>query len=71
MNLDRGLIKQQARALIKDKVMKLFITSFVVSIAIMAIGGLSFRLHPPHQTIYSTEAIILFPTTAIQTTKLF
>lgn len=44
MNLDRGLIKQQARALIKDKVMKLFITSFVVSIAIMAIGGLSFSI---------------------------
>ena len=44
MNLDRGLIKQQARALIKDKVMKLFITSFVVSIAIVAIGGLSFSI---------------------------
>ena len=44
MNLDSGLIKQQARALIKDKVMKLFITSFVVSIAIVAIGGLSFSI---------------------------
>lgn len=37
MKLDRGLIKQQARALIKDKVMKLFITSFVVTICISLI----------------------------------
>lgn len=41
MNLDRGLIKQQARALIKDKVMKLFITSLLVSIVVMIAGGFS------------------------------
>lgn len=41
MNLDRGLIKQQAKALIKDKVMKLFITSFLVSVIVMAASGFS------------------------------
>lgn len=41
MKLDRGLIKQQARTLIKDKVMKLFITSFIVTICFaVVVGGL-------------------------------
>lgn len=38
MYLDRGLIKQQARALIRDKVMKLFLVSFIVSICTGAIS---------------------------------
>ncbi len=37
MNLDRGLIKQQAKTLIKGKVMKLFVVSFIVSICISLI----------------------------------
>ena len=32
MNLDRGLIKNQARALIKNKVMKLFLTFFIITL---------------------------------------
>ncbi len=44
MNLDRGLIKQQAKSLIKDKVMKLFITSFLVSVIVMAASGFSVSL---------------------------
>lgn len=32
MNLDRGLIKNQARVLIKNKVMKLFLTFFIISL---------------------------------------
>lgn len=70
MNLDRGLIKQQARALIKDKVMKLFITSFVVSIAIMAIGGLSFSITSTSSNDIFNGSDYSFPTTAIQTTKI-
>lgn len=40
MNLDRGLIKQQAKALIKGKVMKLFATTFVISICISLIASI-------------------------------
>lgn len=41
MNLDRGLIKQQAKTLIKGKVMKLFVVSFIVSICISLIASVS------------------------------
>lgn len=41
MKLDRGLIKNQARALIKNKVMKLFLTIFIVSLCSSAITGVS------------------------------
>lgn len=40
MNLDRGLIKQQAKALMRGKVMKLFVTSFVISICISLIASI-------------------------------
>lgn len=39
MNLDRGLIKQQAKALMKGKVMKLFVTAFVISICVSLIAS--------------------------------
>lgn len=38
MNLDRSLIKQQARTIIKNKVMKLFLTFFIVTLCISAIN---------------------------------
>ena len=41
MKLDRGLIKSQARALIKNKVMKLFLTIFIVSLCSSAVSGIS------------------------------
>lgn len=40
MNLDRGLIKQQAKMLIKGKVMKLFVVSFIVSICVSLIASI-------------------------------
>ncbi len=40
MNLDRGLIKQQAKALMKGKVMKLFVTTFVISICVSLIASI-------------------------------
>lgn len=48
MNLDRGLIKSQAKELIKGKVMKLFLTVFIVQLciavvpsALMGIGNIA------------------------------
>lgn len=38
MNLDRSLIKQQARTIIKNKVMKLFLTFFIVTLCASAIN---------------------------------
>lgn len=38
MNLDRSLIKQQARTIIKNKVMKLFLTFFIVTLCVSAIN---------------------------------
>lgn len=38
MNLDRSLIKQQARTIIKNKVMKLFLTFFIVTLCTSAIN---------------------------------
>lgn len=38
MYLDRGLIKQQARALISNRVMKLFLVSFIVSLCTGAVS---------------------------------
>ena len=38
MYLDRGLIKHQARTLIRDRVMKLFLVSFIVSMCLGAIN---------------------------------
>lgn len=40
MNLDRGLIKAQAKELIKGKVMKLFIIMFVIQLCFSAIPGI-------------------------------
>lgn len=39
MNLNRGLIKQQAKQLIQNNVLKLFVISFVVSLCLSAISG--------------------------------
>ncbi len=38
MNLDRSLIKQQARTIIKNKVMKLFLTFFIVTLCASAVN---------------------------------
>ena len=39
MNLDRGLIKQQAKQLIQNNTLKLFVISIVVSLCFSAISG--------------------------------
>ncbi|MCC8016504.1 MAG: DUF975 family protein [Clostridiales bacterium] len=41
MNLDRGLIKRQAKELVRNKVMKLFLTSFVISLCISIVPSVS------------------------------
>lgn len=44
MNLDRGLIKSQAKELIRGKVMKLFLTSLVIELCI-AVSALPFGIY--------------------------
>jgi len=51
MNLDRGLIKAQAKELIKGKVMKLFITMFVIQLCFSAIPGIIGIISQPHKNI--------------------
>lgn len=52
MNLDRSLIKQQARAIIKNKVMKLFLTAFIVSVCCSIFTSASVTL----ENVYSDNS---------------